>query len=187
MHSWVPASPKGVIVSTEHRRDRRENKRPGPRTKWARSLAARTDAGTGRVFDMGKEKWEVNDILLLKEPGGSDDGRLAGIADIDHEKDHLTYQVRETGVAVVAAISETDGKVVGVLTQDGPVITHSGTPETYGKLLLDASNLRMQINNLADFIMAEIAGEPSQSEGAVETDIRVMRKQQTEINKSHEG
>lgn len=38
--------------------------------------------------------------------------------------------------------------------------------------------LREQIDELADFIMAEIPGEPSQSEGAVDTAIRLLRRRE---------
>lgn len=38
-------------------------------------------------------------------------------------------------------------------------------------------SLESQINRLANFIMAEIDGEPSKSEGAVDTAIRWMREQ----------
>ncbi len=48
------------------------------------------------------------------------------------------------------------------------------------------SNLIDQINELANFIMAEIEGEPeiedeSESEGAVECAIRIMREQRDRI------
>lgn len=36
--------------------------------------------------------------------------------------------------------------------------------------------LKSQIDRLARFIMAEVPGEPSESEGAVDTAIRVIRK-----------
>jgi hypothetical protein len=39
----------------------------------------------------------------------------------------------------------------------------------------DAESLDSQIDRLAKFIMTEVPGEPSQSEGAVDTAIRVMR------------
>jgi len=38
-----------------------------------------------------------------------------------------------------------------------------------------------QIAELAKFIMQEVEGEPSESEGAVDTAIRVMRKMQSTI------
>jgi len=41
--------------------------------------------------------------------------------------------------------------------------------------------LQKQIDELASFIMAEVPGEPSRSEGAVATAIRIMRKQKAEI------
>lgn len=40
-----------------------------------------------------------------------------------------------------------------------------------------ARGLDEQIDKLANFIMLEIEGEPSQSEGAVDTAIRIMRSQ----------
>lgn len=42
------------------------------------------------------------------------------------------------------------------------------------------TDLEKQIDALANFIMAEIPGEPSQSQGAVDTAIRVMRTMQAE-------
>jgi hypothetical protein len=41
----------------------------------------------------------------------------------------------------------------------------------------DKESLKSQIKRLADFIIAEIPGEPSQSQGAVDTAIRIMRTQ----------
>lgn len=41
-----------------------------------------------------------------------------------------------------------------------------------------APDLDAEIDRLARFIIAEVAGEPSQSEGAVDTAIRIIRKQQ---------
>ena len=38
------------------------------------------------------------------------------------------------------------------------------------------SSSKEQINELANFIMAEVEGEPSQSEGAVDTAIRLLRE-----------
>lgn len=39
----------------------------------------------------------------------------------------------------------------------------------------EITRLKEQIDQLAKFIMAEVPGEPSQSEGAVDTAIRIMR------------
>ena len=44
-----------------------------------------------------------------------------------------------------------------------------------------AKSLSSQIDRLASYIMAEIDGEPSESEGAVDTAIRIMRKQAAAI------
>ena len=43
------------------------------------------------------------------------------------------------------------------------------------------STSKEQINELANFIMAEIEGEPSQDEGAVECAIRIMKEQRDQI------
>lgn len=43
-------------------------------------------------------------------------------------------------------------------------------------------SLHSQIDRLASFIMADVPGEPSQSEGAVDTAIRIMRTRQSEPN-----
>jgi hypothetical protein len=43
------------------------------------------------------------------------------------------------------------------------------------------SELDKQIGKLAGFIIAEIAGEPNQSEGAVDCAIRIMRDNQAEL------
>lgn len=40
---------------------------------------------------------------------------------------------------------------------------------------LQTKNSQIQVNKLANFIMAEVDGEPSQSEGAVDTAIRIIR------------
>ena len=45
------------------------------------------------------------------------------------------------------------------------------------------STSKEQINELANFIMAEIEDEPSQDEGAVECAIRIMREQKDRIAK----
>lgn len=42
-------------------------------------------------------------------------------------------------------------------------------------------SLQGQIDKLADFILEEVEGEPSQSEGAVDTAIRVIRGLQKEV------
>ena len=44
-----------------------------------------------------------------------------------------------------------------------------------------------EIDKLANFIMAEVEGEPSQSEGAGDTAIRVIKKLQIELTKCHEA
>ena len=44
-------------------------------------------------------------------------------------------------------------------------------------------DLRNQIDELANFIMKEISGEPSQNEGAVECSIRIMKEQKKEIKR----
>ena len=41
-------------------------------------------------------------------------------------------------------------------------------------------SLYLQINELASFIMNEVPGEPSQSQGAVDTAIRIIRELQAE-------
>lgn len=38
----------------------------------------------------------------------------------------------------------------------------------------DHEPLESQVNRLAEFIMAEVPGEPSQSEGAIDTAIRII-------------
>ena len=43
------------------------------------------------------------------------------------------------------------------------------------------SHLQNEIKRLADFIMAEVPGEPSESEGAVDTAIRIIKKQTIEL------
>lgn len=48
-----------------------------------------------------------------------------------------------------------------------------------------AETLKSQVDRLAKFIVAEIPGEPSQSEGAVDTAIRLLRTQQADLT-SHE-
>lgn len=46
--------------------------------------------------------------------------------------------------------------------------------------------LQTQIDCLAKFIMAEIQGEPSQSQGAVDTAIRIIREQQAQLAEARE-
>jgi hypothetical protein len=43
-------------------------------------------------------------------------------------------------------------------------------------------DLELQIDALANYILSEVPGEPSQSEGAVDTAIRVMREQRTQLD-----
>ena len=50
----------------------------------------------------------------------------------------------------------------------------AAAPETAA----ERDRLRGQIDQLADFIMAKILGEPSQSQGSVDTAIRIMTNQQ---------
>ncbi len=47
------------------------------------------------------------------------------------------------------------------------------------KRLQDDETLGSQIDRLADFIMREVPGEPSENEGAIDTAIRVMRRVKT--------
>jgi hypothetical protein len=47
--------------------------------------------------------------------------------------------------------------------------------EEVAKLTAERDHLDGEIKRLADFIMAEVPGEPSQSQGAVDTAIRVIR------------
>jgi len=42
-------------------------------------------------------------------------------------------------------------------------------------------NLKSQVKRLANFITSEIPGEPSQSEGAIDTAIRIMARQKVLI------
>jgi len=51
----------------------------------------------------------------------------------------------------------------------------------------DALRLDAQIKKLADFIMAEVPGEPSQSEGAIDTAIRIIRTQQDLLRARDKG
>ena len=44
-------------------------------------------------------------------------------------------------------------------------------------------NLNEQTTKLANFIMAEIKGEPSQDEGAIDCAIRIMTQQEKEIQR----
>lgn len=44
-----------------------------------------------------------------------------------------------------------------------------------------AEDLHEQVDTLAKFIMAEVPGEPSQSQGAVDTAIRIIREKQKRI------
>jgi hypothetical protein len=44
--------------------------------------------------------------------------------------------------------------------------------------IMDNETLESQVDRLANFIMAEVPGEPSQSEGAIDTAIRIIRSLQ---------
>lgn len=48
------------------------------------------------------------------------------------------------------------------------------------KLSKDVKNYERQINKLASFIIDKVPGEPSRSEGAVDTAIRVIKQLQKE-------
>lgn len=48
--------------------------------------------------------------------------------------------------------------------------------DDYARMMDEA---QQQVERLADFIMAEVPGEPSQSQGAVDTAIRLLREQFT--------
>lgn len=48
--------------------------------------------------------------------------------------------------------------------------------------MTDLNELERQIDRLANFIMHEIEGEPSESQGAVDTAIRIMEKQAREAD-----
>lgn len=50
-----------------------------------------------------------------------------------------------------------------------------------GNLERERDHLREQIDKLASFILAEVPGEPSQNEGAVDTAVRIIRKSQARI------
>ncbi len=49
------------------------------------------------------------------------------------------------------------------------------------------ANMRQQIDALAEFIVAEIPGEPSQSQGAVFTAMRIMQEQAARIAELEAG
>lgn len=63
--------------------------------------------------------------------------------------------------------------------------------ERYVELLHKAeaenATLKAQVNQLATFIMENIEGEPSQSEGAIDTAIRIMAKQKAQVKELREG
>lgn len=69
---------------------------------------------------MGTEKWDVNDIILLQTKDEHDECH-AGIMEINHETDYIYYQLKDSQLNCVSLISETKGKKIGVLTEDGPV------------------------------------------------------------------
>jgi chromosome segregation ATPase len=46
----------------------------------------------------------------------------------------------------------------------------------------EVASLREQVQRLADFIMMQVPGEPSKSQGAVDTAIRVIEEQKTTID-----
>ncbi len=52
--------------------------------------------------------------------------------------------------------------------------------------MITKQELKQQIDKLAKFIMAEVEGEPSRSEGVVDCAIRIMTDQQERLLKCNE-
>lgn len=57
----------------------------------------------------------------------------------------------------------------------------------HARAMVRMSELQEQIGNLAQFIMDNVPGEPSQSQGAVDTAIRVIRKLQEQNDGLHQA
>lgn len=79
-----------------------------------------------------------------------------------------------------------DRELAGLRTERGEICHLLGVPkkanlEAIAVAVAKLHALAVQISDLADFIMAEVPGEPSQNEGAVHTAIRVIRRLQEEL------
>ena len=86
-----------------------------------------------------------------------------------HDSQAFQYIVELHGYLWRIAVLVTPG-ASGILNNLYPM-----TIERLATLLREKEEAEGQIKQLADFIVAEVPGEPSQSQGAVETAVRVMR------------
>jgi hypothetical protein len=90
----------------------------------------------------------------------------------------------EARLAAAEAHANELGDYLLAVTEELDMMGHcfSELPAAVAKLVEDSD----QIDRLAKYIMAEVPGEPSQSEGAVDTAIRVMRDMQARLAAAEE-
>lgn len=121
---------------------------------------------------------EANGIITLTVRSKPDDGGHQNIAAIELSADTLA----QLAVNSLGFISPE--KPVLLL----PTFVHGPNRVAMGHALQAAwalvernENIEAQIGKLGDFIVQNVAGEPSQNEGAVDTAIRVIRKFSADI------
>ncbi len=84
----------------------------------------------------------------------------------EHPMDMVLAMAEEQGAAPVESLVPGEVADVGL-----------------GNLAVQESNAKSQIGELADFIMDEVDGEPSASEGAVDCAIRIIKELQAELER----
>lgn len=126
------------------------------------------------TYDGGVNISEANGVITLTVRSKADDGGHQNVAAVELSADTLA----QLAVNSLGFISPE--KPVLLL----PTFVHGPNRAAMGHALQAAwslvernENIEAQVGKLGDFIVRDIAGEPSQNEGAVDTAIRIMREQ----------